>query len=248
MLKVQDLAVNYRGINAVDNINFCLNLGQLVGIIGPNGAGKSTLIKAMLGLIPIERGVVTFRSRPLKRQLGTVAYVPQRCQIDWDYPVTVWNVVMMARTLHLGWARFPSRQSREWVAAALQRVGIWELRHRQIGELSGGQQQRVFLARALAQQADLFCFDEPLVGVDQQTEAVIFDVFAELKAAGKTLLVISHDLGNRIAAYDHFLLLNRQLIAEGGRDKVITAHNLDQAYGNRRSLLECYRQEEGVKC
>lgn len=242
MLEVRDLAVNYRGISAVEDVSFCLESGQLIGIIGPNGAGKSTLIKAMLGLVSAEHGVVTFNSRPLKKQLGTVAYVPQRSQIDWDYPVTVWNVVMMARTLHLGWSRFPSRQSKELVQAALQRVGIWELRDRQIGELSGGQQQRVFLARALAQQAELFFFDEPFVGVDKKTEAVIFEVFGELKSAGKTLLVISHDLGATMQVYDHFLLLNKQLIAEGSRDEVITAANLREAYGESVILLE--RREE----
>ncbi len=242
MLEVRDLAVNYRGISAVEDVSFCLQAGQLIGIIGPNGAGKSTLIKAMLGLVPAEHGVVTFNSRPLKKQLGTVAYVPQRSQIDWDYPVTVWNVVMMARTLHLGWLRLPSRQSKTLVQAALQRVGMWELRGRQIGELSGGQQQRVFLARALAQQAELFFFDEPFVGVDKKTEAVIFEVFGELKSSGKTLLVISHDLGVTTQVYDHFLLLNKQLIAEGSRDEVITAANLREAYGENVILLE--RREE----
>lgn len=137
MLEVQDLAVNYRGVCALENVSFRLSPGQMVGVIGPNGAGKSTLVKAILGLVPTVSGVVRFRSRLLKQQLQTVAYVPQRTQIDWDYPVTVWNAVMMARTRHTGWFRKPSRQSQEIVAAALQRVGMLELRYRQIGELSG---------------------------------------------------------------------------------------------------------------
>jgi manganese/iron transport system ATP-binding protein len=237
MLEVQDLAVNYRGVCALENVSFRLSPGQMVGVIGPNGAGKSTLVKAILGLVPTVSGVVRFRSRLLKQQLQTVAYVPQRTQIDWDYPVTVWNAVMMARTRHTGWFRKPSRQSQEIVAAALQRVGMLELRYRQIGELSGGQQQRVFLARSLAQEAELFFFDEPFVGIDKKTEAIIFDIFAELKSAGKTLLVISHDLGESLSQYDQFLLLNKQLIAAGSRQEVFTADNIQEAYGYNLSLF-----------
>ncbi|WP_250121421.1 metal ABC transporter ATP-binding protein [Chroococcidiopsis sp. CCMEE 29] len=237
MLEVQDLAVNYRGVCALENVSFRLSPGQMVGVIGPNGAGKSTLVKAILGLVPTVSGVVRFRSRLLKQQLQTVAYVPQRTQIDWDYPVTVWNAVMMARTRHTGWFRKPSRQSQEIVAAALQRVGMLELRYRQIGELSGGQQQRVFLARSLAQEAELFFFDEPFVGIDKKTEAIIFDIFAELKSAGKTLLVISHDLGESLSHYDQFLLLNKQLIAVGSRQEVFTTDNIQEAYGYSLSLF-----------
>ncbi len=237
MLEVQDLAVNYRGVCALENVSFRLSPGQMVGVIGPNGAGKSTLVKAILGLVPTVSGVVKFRARLLKQQLQTVAYVPQRTQIDWDYPVTVWNAVMMARTRHTGWFRKPSRQSQEIVAAALQRVGMLELRYRQIGELSGGQQQRVFLARSLAQEAELFFFDEPFVGIDKKTEAIIFDIFAELKSAGKTLLVISHDLGESLSQYDQFLLLNKQLIAVGSRQEVFTTDNIQEAYGYSLSLF-----------
>jgi len=231
MLEVQDLAVNYRGVCALENVSFCLSPGQLVSVIGPNGAGKSTMVKAILGLVPTASGVVKFRSRALKQQLRSCAYVPQRTQIDWDYPVTVWNVVMMAQTRHTGWLREPSRQSQEVVAAALQRVGMLELRHRQIGELSGGQQQRVFLARSLAQEAELLFFDEPFVGIDKKTEAIIFDIFSELKSAGKTLLVISHDLEESFSYYDKFLLLNKQLIAVGSRQEVFTKTNIQDAYG-----------------
>ncbi|MBC6433097.1 ATP-binding cassette domain-containing protein [Nostoc sp. HG1] len=164
MLEVKHLAVNYRGVTAVDDVSFRSLPGQIVGVIGPNGAGKSTMVKAILGLVPTTSGVVQFRSRALKQQLSSVAYVPQRSQIDWDYPITVWNVVLMARTVHTGWFRAPSRPSQEIVKDALLRVGMLELRclrrqaTRQIGELSGGQQQRVFLARALAQQAELLFF------------------------------------------------------------------------------------------
>lgn len=238
MLEVKHLSVNYRGISALKDVSFRLQPGELVGVIGPNGAGKSTMIKAILGLTPAESGVVNFRSRALKQQLAAVAYVPQRSQVDWDYPVTVYDVAMMARTLHTGLFRSPSRYSKEVVKTALQRVGIWDLRQRQIGELSGGQQQRVFLATALAQEAELFFFDEPFVGVDKKTEAVIFEVFAELKAAGKSLMVISHDLGATLQEYDRFLLLNKQLIAIGSHDDVITVGNIRAAYGESVLLLQ----------
>ncbi|MEH1836562.1 MAG: metal ABC transporter ATP-binding protein [Nostoc sp.] len=240
MLEVKDLAVNYRGVMAVENVSFCSLPGQILGVIGPNGAGKSTMVKAILGLVPTTSGVVQFRSRALKQQLSSVAYVPQRSQIDWDYPITVWNVVMMARTVHTGWFRTPSRPSQEIVKDSLLRVGMLELRSRQIGELSGGQQQRVFLARALAQQAELLFFDEPFVGVDKKTEAIIFDVFEELKSQGKILLVVTHDLGTTLTKCDQLLLLNKQIIANGSLREVMTADNIQRAYGDNVLLLNRY--------
>ena len=167
MLEIRNLAVCYRNHWAVENVSFSLKAGQMCALIGPNGAGKSTLIKAMLGLIP-KSGVVQFDSQPLDRQLERVAYVPQRNLIDWHYPVTVLNVVMMGRTRQTGWLRSPSRQSRHLALAALERVEMSKYIRCPIGELSGGQQQRVFLARALVQQADLLCFDEPFTGIDQK--------------------------------------------------------------------------------
>jgi manganese/iron transport system ATP-binding protein len=231
MLEVQHLAVNYRGIRALGDISFSLEPGQLVGVLGPNGAGKSTMIKAMLGLIPAMSGVIKFGGIDLKRRLCCCAYMPQRSQIDWDYPATVWTVVMMGRTAHTGWFRSPNRKSKDIVASALHRVGIWELRHRQIGELSGGQQQRVFLARAIAQQAELFLFDEPLAGIDKKTEAILFQIFAELKTEGKTLLVSSHEWGEALMNYDRLLLLNRELIANGSPQEVMTLENIQRGYG-----------------
>jgi manganese/iron transport system ATP-binding protein len=237
MLEVKHLGVNYRGVTAVEDVSFRSLPGQIVGVIGPNGAGKSTMVKAILGLVPTTSGVVKFRNRALKQQLNSVAYVPQRSQIDWDYPITVWNVVLMARTVHTGWFRKASRQSQEIVKDALARVGILELRSRQIGELSGGQQQRVFLARALAQQAELLFFDEPFVGVDKKTEAIMFDVFEELKSQGKTLLVVTHDLGITLTKCDQLLLLNKQIIANGSMKEVMTADNIQRAYGDSIFIL-----------
>ncbi len=238
MLEVQHLTVTYQGVSAVENVSFRLEPGKIVGAIGPNGAGKSTMVKAILGLVPAASGVVKFRDRSLKQQLQAIAYVPQRTQIDWDYPVTVKNVVMMARTRYIGWLRQPNRRSQKIVATALQRVGMWELRHRQIGELSGGQQQRVFLARSLAQEAELFFFDEPFVGIDKKTEAIVLEVFAELKSQGKTLLLITHDLGGTLTQCDRLLLLNRQLIANGSLKEVITVDNIQRAYGDSILVIQ----------
>lgn len=231
MLEVEQLAVRYRGVRGLDQVSFKVEPGQLVGIVGPNGAGKSTMLKAMLGLIPRERGRVSYCQCPLHQQLERVAYVPQRSQIDWDYPISVWNVVMMARTRQLGWFHAPGRSAREIVQTALDRVEMSHLKQRRIGELSGGQQQRVFLARALAQQAEVFLFDEPFTGIDKKTEAMILDVFAELRSHGKILLVSSHDWGQAMKQIDRLLLLNQRLIADGAPRQVMTPENLQQAYG-----------------
>ncbi len=231
MLQVQHLSVNYRHVKALEDVTFKLPAGTLVGLLGPNGAGKSTLIKALLGLIPTQAGEVLYRNAPLKQQRQQVAYVPQRSQIDWDYPTTVWQVVMLARTTHAGWFRSPSRQSREIVKEALQRVDLLHLRDRPIGALSGGQQQRIFLARAIAQQADLLLLDEPLAAVDKKTEALIFTIYDELKAQGKTLLISCHEWGGILNHYDQLLLLNQRLVAYGAPKEVMTTANIEQAYG-----------------
>jgi ABC-type Mn2+/Zn2+ transport system ATPase subunit len=232
MLQVQNLSVSYQGTEALQDVSFTSKAGELIGILGPNGAGKSTMVKAMLGLIQSARGKTLFQGEPLTKQLSQVAYVPQRSQIDWDYPITVWKVAMMARTIQTGLFRQPSRQSRELVKAALERVGMYELRDRSIGELSGGQQQRVFLARALAKQADLLIFDEPFAGVDRKTEDIMFNIFAELKSQAKTLLVITHDLSETLIHYDRIILLNKRLVAVGSQQEVMTAGNLQAAYGD----------------
>ncbi|NEP82620.1 MAG: metal ABC transporter ATP-binding protein [Okeania sp. SIO3B3] len=230
MLIVQDLSVSYRSFTALNNVSCTFDAGELVAILGPNGAGKSTMVKAMLGLIQSATGTALLKGKPLTQQLSQVAYVPQRSQIDWDYPVTVWNVAMMGRTLQTGLFRRPSRQSRELVKAALQRVGMYEYRDRSISDLSGGQQQRVFLARALAKEAELLILDEPFTGVDKKTESIMFDIFYELKAQAKILLIISHDLSETLDNYDQLLLLNKHVVAKGPRHEVMTQDNLVTAY------------------
>ena len=241
MLEICNLSVNYRHTWAVKNVSFELQPGQVTGLVGANGAGKSTLIKAILGLVPVTQGTITWQQQPVDKQRQKVAYLPQRSQVDWDYPITVAKVVMMGRIISTGWFRQHSRQSKEIVRRALERVGMWQYRQCQIRELSGGQQQRVFLARAIAQEADLFLLDEPFNNVDRQTESIIFDIFAELKAQQKTLLVISHDLGKTIENYDRLLLLNKTLLASGTVAEVLTNENINKAYDRHLATMNNFR-------
>ncbi len=228
---VSQLTVHYRMVQALQNVSLTIQPGRLTGIIGPNGAGKSTMLKAMLGLVPVMQGDVIYGDHPLADQLDRVAYVPQRSQIDWTYPATVWDVVMMGRVRKAGWFRRFSNVSRQVALSALDRVGMSEFRDRPIGQLSGGQQQRVFLARALAEEADIFCLDEPLTGIDQKTETVIFDILRELAQAEKTVIVVNHDLGEAITHFDDLILLNRELIACGDRQSVLRPENMHKGYG-----------------
>ena len=232
-INITHVGVNYRAQEALRDVNCIIKPGKITGIFGPNGAGKSTLMKAILGLVPMSSGQVLYKNQPLMQQLEKVAYVPQRSQIDWNYPATVWDVVMMGRVKKTGWLRSFSTVSRQIAKQALERVGIGELKDRPIGELSGGQQQRVFLARALTQEAEIFCFDEPFVGIDQKTQAIIFEVFQELAKNNKIVLVVNHDLGESITHFDDLILLNRELIATGSRQQVLTEENLNRAYSGK---------------
>lgn len=232
-IEVANLSVSYREVEALRNINVTILPNRVTGIIGPNGAGKSTLMKAMLGLIPAKFGAVSFQKQPLIRQKEKVAYVPQRSQIDWSYPATVWDVVMMGRVKKTGWFRPFSAISRQVAKTCLEKVAMYDYCNRPIGKLSGGQQQRVFLARSLAQEADIFFFDEPFAGVDQKTEGIIFQIFRELAQQNKIVLVVNHDLGESINNFDDLILLNKSLIATGTRQKVLQEENLSYAYGGK---------------
>lgn len=232
-ITIQNLAVSYRTVEAIKQMSCEILPGQVTGMIGPNGAGKSTLLKAMLGLVSAHSGRVVYQGQDLRQQRHRIAYVPQRSQIDWHYPATVWDVVMMGRVRPTGWFRRFSTVSKRLGAEALGRVEMADFAQRPIGQLSGGQQQRVFLARSLAQDGEIFCFDEPFVGVDQKTERIIFDIFHELAAAGKIVLVVNHDLGESITHFDRLILLNRELVAVGDRREVLTDLNLQRAYGGQ---------------
>ena len=230
-IQVSSLDVFYRDLHALADVNVTVRPGKLTGIVGPNGAGKSTLMKAMLGLIPAAQGEVSWGQTSLLAQRERLAYLPQRAQIDWRYPATAWDVVMMGRVRQSGWLRKFSATSKRAAQAALKRVGMEDFAHRPIGQLSGGQQQRIFLARALAQEADVLFLDEPLTGVDKKTEAVVFEILHELADEGKIVLAVHHDLGPTIKNFDEVILLNREVIASGERTEVLQSEFMQRAYG-----------------
>ncbi len=244
---VEDLTVSYRSTPVLWDIDLDIPPGVLAAIVGPNGAGKSTLIKAMLGLVPTAAGHVYILGQRYSRQRGRVAYVPQRTSVDWDFPVTAFDVVMMGLYGHIGWLRRPGREHVEQASAALERVGMTDFANRQINQLSGGQQQRVFLARALVQRAHVLFLDEPMAGVDATTERVIIALLRELRDEGKTVVVVHHDLQTVTSYFDWMLILNVRVIAQGPVDQVYTAENLRDAYGGQIALLQGNRlfpQEE----
>lgn len=236
-LEFHDLTVSYRRKPVLYGIDASLPAGAMVGIVGPNGAGKSTLLKAAMGLIPVNSGWVRFFGEPLKKVVRRVGYVPQRSAVDWDFPVNVHDVVMMGRYGRLGLLRRPGKLDRQIVADCLGRLGVESLADRQIAELSGGQQQRVFLARALAQQADIYLLDEPFAGVDAATESSIIELMRELQGQGRTVVVVHHDLATVERYYDHVLLLNLRLIGFGPTGQIFTVDNLQQAYGGQLNVL-----------
>jgi manganese/zinc/iron transport system ATP- binding protein len=204
-----------------------------MAVVGPNGAGKTTLIKSVLGLVPVAAGTVLVHGRPYREQRRLVAYVPQRGSVDWDFPTNVLDVVLMGTYGRLGWVRRPGARERKDALAALQEVGITDLARRQISQLSGGQQQRVFLARALVQNADLYFMDEPFQGVDATTERAIVTLLQNLRHAGKTVVVVHHDLSTVRDYFDWVTLLNVRLIASGPVADTFTEENLRATYGGR---------------
>lgn len=237
MLQVHDLTVQYGSRLVLEKVTFTVPSGRLVGVIGPNGAGKSTLIKAMVGSAPMVSGRVELGGIPIKQIRERVAYVPQRAGIDWDFPATVKEVVLMGCIPYMGWLSRPQRVHYERVQGALARVSMQDFADRRIGELSGGQQQRVFIARSLVQEAELYLFDEPFVGVDQYTEQEILKIFDQLRSQGKSLMVINHDLGEVIQRYDDILMLRGKITAYGPRNQVFTQENLNKTYMGSLALV-----------
>jgi len=238
VLDIHDVTVAYHRRPVLWDVDLTLTEPRLVGIVGPNGAGKSTLLKAILGLVPLASGEVRLFGRPVAEQRRRIGYVPQRESVDWDFPVSVLDVVLMGTYGRLGWFRRPGRKERTWARECLGKVGIGDLSHRQIGQLSGGQQQRTFLARALAQQADVYFMDEPMAGVDAATERAIFLLLQELRNQGKAVLVVHHDLRTVPQYFDHVILLNMRLVASGPTAEVFTPENLRKTYGGRLSVLD----------
>jgi manganese/zinc/iron transport system ATP- binding protein len=238
LLEVHDLTVAYHRKPVLWDVDLSLDDPGLVGVIGPNGAGKSTLIKAVLGLVPITSGEVRLFGRPVDEVRGRVGYVPQRETVDWDFPVNVLDVVLMGTYGRLGWFRRPGRAERQWAEQCLSEVGLSDFAQRQIGQLSGGQQQRTFLARALAQKADVYFMDEPMAGVDAATEQVIFGLLRRLREEGKTVVVVHHDLRTVPEYFDSVVLLNLRLVASGPTATTFTPDNLRRTYGRRLDILE----------
>lgn len=238
LLDVHDLTVAYQKKPVLWNIDLEIDGPELTAIIGPNGAGKSTLIKAILGLIPTLTGDVHIQGQPLAKARRRIAYVPQRTSVDWDFPIDVLQTVLMGTYGSLGWFRRPGNQQLQIAQQALEDVSMLEFATRQIGQLSGGQQQRVFIARALAQQADIYFMDEPMAGVDAATEAIIFHLLKKLRSQGHSIFVVHHDLESIPDHFDHVVLLNKRLIAYGPTQSTFTSENLRRTYGGRVDLLE----------
>jgi manganese/zinc/iron transport system ATP- binding protein len=247
-LEIHDMTVAYHRRPVLWDIDLTLPEGKLVGIVGPNGAGKTTLIKATLGLVPLASGKVEIYGKSYREQRHLVGYVPQRESVDWDFPVSVRDVVLMGTYGKLGWFRRPGRAEREVADRCLEQVGMTALANRQIRQLSGGQQQRVFLARALAQDAEVYFLDEPFSGVDAATEAAIVELLQTLRASGKTVLIVHHDIQTVRDYFDHVILLNMRLIACGPVETTFTNENLQETYGGRLTILdeaaEAMRQRE----
>jgi manganese/zinc/iron transport system ATP- binding protein len=232
-IEINDLTVAYRDHPVLWDIDLEVPAGVLMAIVGPNGAGKTTLIKAVLGLLRPAAGQILVLGRPYGEQRGLVAYVPQRGSVDWDFPTSVLDVVMMGRYGALGWIRRAGRHERELALAALEQVGMAALADRQISQLSGGQQQRVFLARALVQDARIYLMDEPFQGVDAKTERAIVDVLQALRRAGATVVAVHHALQTVPEYFDWVALLNVRKIAAGRVAEVFTDENLRLTYGGR---------------
>lgn len=237
-LDIDDLTVAYNSKPAIWDVDLQVPEGVLMAIVGPNGAGKSTLIKAVLKLIPRAAGSVHFYGQPYEQVRSLVGYVPQRGSVDWDFPTSVIDVVTMGLYGKLGWFRRPGRRERTLALHALEQVGMQEFAERQISQLSGGQQQRTFLARALVQDARIYLMDEPFAAVDAVTERAIVAILRALRAHGKTVIVVHHDLQTAKEYFDWVTLLNVEVVASGPIAETFTPENLRQTYGGRVSYLD----------
>ncbi len=237
-IKIEQLSVNYDKTPVLWDIHCSIPEGKLVGIIGPNGAGKSTLLKSLLGMAHPLSGRIEFFGQPYKKVRHRVAYVPQRSSVDWEFPITAFEVVLMGRYRKMGLFKWPTAADKEAARHALDLVGMLTFAQRQIGQLSGGQQQRLFIARALLQDADLYLMDEPFAGVDMATEKSIIALMDKLKVQGKTLLVVHHDLATVDNYFDWIVMLNTCLIACGPVSEVFNPETVIRTYGRGSALLD----------
>lgn len=237
-VEVINLTVSYGPRPVLLDVSVSIDPGLLVGVVGPNGAGKSTMIKAILGFVKKDTGSVRVLGRPVEETKGLTAYVPQRGAVDWDFPITVRQTALMGRYGGIPWYREPSAEDRRVADEALEMVRMTEFADRQIGRLSGGQQQRVFMARALAQGAEVLLLDEPFAGVDAATERAILDVLAGTKAAGKTLVVVHHDLTTAAEYFDRLILIKQRLYAYGPPEAVLRSDLLSEVYEGKLRVFE----------
>lgn len=237
-LTVHNLSVAYDKKVVLENVTISVPSGHLTAIIGPNGAGKSTFLKAILNQLHNKSGSVEILGKPFNPKDLTVGYVPQRNAVDWDFPTTAFDVVLMGRYGQRGLFRRPTKQDKEAAIQALESVGMQNFANRSIGQLSGGQQQRVFLARALAQNAQVYFLDEPFAGVDAATEKTMVDILKDLKKQGKSIFVVHHDLQTVKEYFDYTILLNRSILAAGKTEEVFTPEKVQQTYGGHLFLLE----------
>jgi manganese/iron transport system ATP-binding protein len=236
-LELENVTVAYNGQPALRDVTFQVPHGARVAVVGPNGAGKSTLFKALVGLLPLRQGRVLIHGLPLGAHQDCVAYVPQRGEVDWHFPVTVADVAMMGRYGRLRWLKNPNEQDRAVVARSLEQMGIANLARQAIGELSGGQQQRAFLARALAQEPHILLMDEPFTGVDISTQEATLALLDELQAQQVTVMISTHDLNLAATRFDRVLLLNRQLISYGSPEQVFTPQTIMETFGGQVLFL-----------
>ena len=237
-LEVRRLTVSYGARPVLWDVDATFPAGALSAIVGPNGAGKSTLLRAALGLVPADAGQALVEGRPARAALDRVAYVPQREAVDWDFPITVREVVEMGRYPAVGWFRRVGRGHRAIVEESLERVGMEAYANRQIGQLSGGQRQRVFFARALAQQAPVLIMDEPFAGIDARTQAALISLLRELRGEGRSVVVVHHDLATVRGAFDWALLLNVRTVACGPVDEALAPDMVRRAYAVAASQIE----------
>jgi len=236
-----DVTVVYKQDKTVlEEINLGLPYHKIIGIIGPNGAGKSTLLKACMGLILCQKGEITLFGQPIHKVRRQISYVPQKESVDWDFPASVFDIALLGRYNRLSFFERPNKEDKAIAMECLEKLGIADLAKRQIRELSGGQQQRVFLARALAQDAQLYFMDEPFTGVDITTEKAIITLLKDMVAAGKTIVVVHHDLASVHEYFDWLVLLNHKIVAAGDIQEVFTIPLLEKTYGNKFSCFQTY--------
>ena len=236
-VEIHDLTVSYDKKPVLWDVDLSLPQGQLIGIVGPNGAGKSTLIKSVMDLVQTSSGYIKLFNKPLDEVRDRISYVPQRESVDWDFPASAIDVVLMGRYAKMGLFKRPRKADYEVAEDCLRQVDMYAFRDRQISQLSGGQQQRVFLARALAQQADLYFMDEPFAGVDAATEKTIIALLREMTAKGKTIVVVHHDLQSVSEYFQWLILLNLRLVASGPVERVFNQETLQETYGGKLTLL-----------